>query len=122
MDGLIWADDLPAPVAGLVFEFRVLAGDECELLCAGPTFQLSLSRDGFFDSFEGFDVEETVATVFVGEAGAFAGAVLDGAVVDAAGYANVEGTGVAAEDVDVAALFHAGDHTAGSRLERDQRL
>jgi hypothetical protein len=106
VDGFVGAEDLPTPEFRHVFEFRVEFGDQSYFFCARPALELGLAGDGFENGIEGFDIDEAGASVFVGEVGAGTGAVLNDSGVEATGDAEVQGSGRAAEDVDVAALGH----------------
>jgi len=106
VDGFVGAENLPTPEFRHVFEFRVEFGDKGYFLCARPALELGLAGDGFENGIEGFDIEEAAAAVLMGEAAAGSGAVLNDSGVEAAGDAEVQGSGRAAEDVDVAALGH----------------
>ena len=79
----------------------VLLFDEVEFPAAVPFFDLFFAADGVVDVVVGFEVDEGVDAVFVGEAGDQAGFVFFDSSAEVVGEADVEGSiSSAGEDVD----------------------
>ena len=98
-------EEFPAPSGGEVFEFRVGRADECDFLFAAPALELFLAGDGGADVEVLLVIEEARAVVFLGEAFECAVFMVPDAVIEVAGYTDVERAGWAAHDVGVTG-FH----------------
>ncbi len=81
---------------GWVFIF-----DEADFLFAAPGFYLLFAIYRYVNVGEDFKVDQAGDFVLGGEGGGEALAVLHDAALEVIGYAGVEGSGTASEDVDV---------------------
>ena len=83
----------------------VYSGDQRELFSPCEVLEIFLAGDCVVDVLETFDIDEAMDAVAPGETVVFAFTVLGDAAGEVAGDADVEGSGAAAEDVDVVVVL-----------------
>jgi hypothetical protein len=75
--------------------------DQLQFLFAAPVFELFFPADGGAHIGEGFKIDESSDVVGCGESGAELGFVLGYAAFEKIGYAGVEDTGSAGQNIDI---------------------
>ena len=93
-------------MSGEVLPGGIVRFDELDFLLAGPRFDFFFAGDGVEDVGEGFEVDQAVYSVTLGEARVGGLAMLECAVVKVAGDTGVESAGTVGEDVHGVGFGH----------------